>query len=363
MLTVLHTESSEGWGGQEIRVVAESLGMMKRGYMVLLAASERGKIFGRAREAGIGVFPVHFDKKNPLCIKKTLSIINGERVDIVNTHSSSDSWVAGIAARLSSSRPGVIRTRHLSTPIRRSYLSRLLYNVLPDAVITTGEEIRQRMINDNGFDAAKIFSIPTGVDTERFNPSRARPAFRVGGFTAGMVGVLRSWKGHRYFIEAVPGISWRIPGALFYIVGDGPQRENIKKMIGDLSLGDRVIMAGHREDIPEVMASLDVVVQPSYASEGVPQSILQAMAMGKPVVASDTGAIKEVVVDGVSGFLVEPRNPGMLAEKVIELYENPGLRMEFGKNGRRLVEERYSFDDMLDKVESLYGKILSRRPV
>ncbi len=359
MLTILHTESSTGWGGQEIRILQESSGISRRGHRVIIAAQEESNIFRRAKERGIEVFPVHFEKKNPLSFLRMISIIKREGVDILNTHSSSDSWVASIAARLSRSPVRIIRTRHLSTPIGRSVLSRIIYNVLPDAIITTGEQIRQAMISYNNFDGSRIFSIPTGIDLERFNPERVRPVFRSGGFSIGMIGVLRSWKGHRFFIEAISEIVKQIPDAGFYIVGDGPQEKNIKNLIHEYSFQDKVSMLGHREDIPEILASLDVVVHPSYANEGVPQSVLQALAMERPVVASDAGSTREVIINGKTGFLVEVKNPGQIAERVIELYKNQELMVSFGREGRRLVMEKYSMEAMLDKIESLYERLVS----
>ncbi|MFN3480134.1 MAG: glycosyltransferase family 4 protein [Thermodesulfovibrionales bacterium] len=361
MLTILHTESSTGWGGQEIRIIEESLGMLRRGHRVIIAAPEGGNIFKRAEAAGIKVYHCDFQKWNPLSFLRISSLIRREGVDILNTHSSSDSWVATLAARLLNDRPKIIRTRHLSTPISRSLLSHMIYNIFPDAMITTGEEIRQRMINDNGFNAQRIFSIPTGVDLERFNPTRVTPAFKPKGFSIGMIGVLRSWKGHRYLIEAAPAILKSIPDAVFYIVGDGPQYKNIEGHIEELSLKDKVVMIGHREDIPEILASLDVVVHPSYANEGVPQSVLQALAMERPVVASDVGAIKEVVIDGKNGFLIHPKKPEEIAEKVIALYKNPELGKLFGKEGRMLVKRSYSFELMLDNIEYLYERLINGR--
>lgn len=359
MLTILHTESSNGWGGQEIRILQESLGMIRRGYRVMIAAPEESNIFKKAKASGITVFPCDFHKWNPLSSFRLSSVIKRQGVHILNTHSSSDSWVATVTARLFSPRIRIIRTRHLSTPIGKSPFNRLIYDILPDAIITTGEEIRQKMINNNGFNASKIFSIPTGIDIEHFSPSRVRPAFQSEGFTVGMIGVLRSWKGHGYFIEAIPEIVKSIPEAVFYIVGDGPQYENIERSIDLLSLKDKVFMLGHREDIPEILASLDVVVHPSYANEGVPQSVLQALAMERPVIAADTGAIKEVIIDCRTGFLIPPRDPHKIAEKVITLYKDPELGEVFGKEGRQLVERSYSFEGMLDKAEDLYKRLCS----
>lgn len=359
MFTILHTESSTGWGGQEIRILEESLGMLERGHRVVIAAPQNSSIFKRALKAGIKVFHCDFQKGNPRSFFRINSLIKNEGIDILNTHSSSDSWVATMAARLLNVRPKIIRTRHLSTPISRSLLSHMIYNILPDAVITTGEEIRQRMINENRFNASKIFSIPTGINLNRFDPRKVKPALESQGFSIGMIGVLRSWKGHRYLIEAVPEILKYIPEATFYIVGDGPQYENIERLIDSLLLRDKVFMLGHREDIPEILASLNVVVHPSYANEGVPQSVLQALAMERPVIAADVGAIKEVVIDNETGFLISPRRVDEIVAKVGILYKNRELGKAFGKNGRNLVERSYSFEIMLDKVESLYERLFT----
>jgi glycosyltransferase involved in cell wall biosynthesis len=361
MLRVLHTEASTGWGGQEIRIVQESLGMITRGYSIVIAAPRESEIYKRAQSVGIRVLDASFNKKNPYSVWRLASTINKERIDILNTHSSSDSWVATIGARILRRSPVIIRTRHLSTPISRSFLSRLIYNILPDAIITTGGGIRERMIRYNGFRGEKIYSIPTGIDLGRFNPENTDPAIDKKSFTVGMVSVLRSWKGHEYFIRAVPEIMKSIPDVRFYIAGAGPKEDEIRSLIRSMSLERYITMLGHREDIPEIMASLDVLVHPSYANEGVPQSVLQALAMRKAVVASDTGAINEVILDGETGFLVEKKNPSLIARKVILLYMKPELRDKFGNAGRSLVQNRYSMDHMLDSIEELYRRVLKSR--
>jgi glycosyltransferase involved in cell wall biosynthesis len=356
-LSILHTESSMGWGGQEIRIVRESLGMMERGHRLAIAASAGSIIFRKAKESGIKALPLDFKKTNPLSVSRTMDMIAREQPDIINTHSSSDSWVATIAARLSRSHPKIIRTKHLSTPVKSSFSARLIYGILPHAVMTTGEEIRANMIRA-GYLADKIVSVPTGIDLDRFDSSKTRPAFKPAGFAVGMVGVLRSWKGHQYLIQAIPAIIDRIPDAMFFIVGEGPQRPHLEEFIAGLPYRDKIVMLGHREDVPEIMAAMDVIVHPSFANEGVPQSVLQALAMERPVIASDAGAIKEVVINGVTGMLIEPRNSQQIAEKVIEIHAKPDLASSFGKDGRQLVENTHSVGHMLDRVEGLYHRLM-----
>ena len=359
MFTILHTEASNGWGGQEIRIMEESINMMKRGHRLIIAASEQSGIFTKAGKAGIEVLPADFYKKNPANVIKMKKIIDLVRPDIVNTHSSSDSWIASIAARLSKTRPKLIRTRHLSTPVSRSFLSRLIYDTLPDAVMTTGESIKERMVGHNKFRAGKIFSIPTGIDIRRFDPDTVKPVIPKKGFMIGSIGVLRDWKGHHYLLEAVPLISEIIPDVFVYIVGDGPQYGNLREKMESLKLQDKVVFTGHREDIPEVLASLEVIVHPSYESEGIPQSILQAMAMKKPVVASDAGSISEVVINNQTGLLISPKDPRSIADKVIELYNNPLTRVCFGNNARSFIEGKHTMEIMVEKIERLYKHIMT----
>ncbi|GLI54204.1 glycosyltransferase family 4 protein [Thermodesulfovibrio yellowstonii] len=358
-LTILHTESSKGWGGQEIRILQEALGMRDRGYRVLIATEKDSTLFNKAMQKGIEVFDIHFSKYNPYSFLKIKDLLEKEKVDILNTHSSKDSWVASIAAKMSKNKPKIIRTRHLSTPISKSYISKIIYDLIPDAIVTTSEEIKDTMIKFNRFNEKKIFSIPTGIDLKLFKNENIESAIKEQGFKIGTIGILRDWKGHSYFIESIPLIKKAIPKAIFFIIGDGPQRDNLKKLIDELDLNQSVKMLGFRDDIPKVIYSLDVIVHPSYANEGVPQVILQALAMKKPVVASNITGIREVIIDNQTGLLVEPKNKWDIAEKVIELYNNKDLRIRLGEEGEKFVKINFSIESMLDKLESIYHKLFS----
>src|SRR5512143_3521915 len=164
---VLHTEESDGWGGQEIRILAEMTGMKARGYDVLLATPGHTTIFARASEAGIETFEVPMDRRS--FVRGTLAlagIIRRRGVDIINTHSSRDSWMGGVAGRLAGAK--VLRTRHISSEIRKNPMSRLVYGPLCDGIMTTGEFIRGQLIRELGLDPAKVHSVPTGIDVEKF---------------------------------------------------------------------------------------------------------------------------------------------------------------------------------------------------
>ncbi|MBI5809744.1 MAG: glycosyltransferase family 4 protein [Deltaproteobacteria bacterium] len=371
MLTIFHTEASLGWGGQEIRILKEAECMRKRGHRVIIIAEETSGILGRAKASGFEVVSMSFLKKDyPASFFRLLKLMKEFAPDVVNTHSSRDSWLAGLAARASSAQPALIRTRHLSTPVAKGIASSIVYKSLPHRVITTAEAIRDNLIRINGCLPDRIVSIPTGVDLVLFNPLRHYKDIRAelslpdDTLLAGMVSVIRSWKGHDCFVEAAGILSKKFPDARFIITGDGPRREAIEKMVKDKNLSGHVLMLGHREDIPDIMAFIDILVQPSYGNEGVPQSLLQAMAMETPVVVSDIRPLLEVVTDKVTGLVAKTKDPESLAEKIEALMRDKALRDRLGAAGRRLVVERFSMENMADAVERTYeGVFRELRPL
>lgn len=369
MLTIFHTEASLGWGGQEIRVLNECLGMRSRGHRPVIVCEENSILFRKAGQSGLEAIPVSFSRKDyPASLVKLLRAIRSLRPEVINTHSSRDSWLASGAAMLVRPRPLVIRTRHISTPVSSGLLSSVIYRHAPDRVITTSEAIRERLIDVNRVEPGKAVSIPTGIDMAAFDPDLEYPDLRAElGFPAdaplvGMVSVLRSWKGHDCLIEAAGLVLARLPGARFIIAGEGPREEAIREKIASAGLEKAVFMLGHRTDVPSVLRSLDIFVQPSYANEGVPQSIMQAMAMRVPVVASGLPSLKEIVEDRKTGLVFEANDTRGLADKIALLLEDRSLARRLSVNARRLAVESFSMERMLDRTEELYeGLFLSKK--
>jgi len=369
-LTILHTESSVGWSGQEIRIITEAVGMMKRGHRVLIVCRRGSPIAKRAREQGIETFIMSLNGAFDIVgIRRLRSFLRRHKVDVVNTHSSKDSWCGGFAAKFSGE-VKVIRTRHLSIPIKRSFESRLLYGSLPDAVVTTGESLRRHIIERVDLDPDRVISIPTGIDLVRFDPDkvngdRFREEFGADDTTPviGTVGMLRHMKGHVYLVEAAAEVLQEYPQARLVIAGDiafvSTMKDRLTARAAELGITDRFSLAGYREDVPEVMAGLDIFVLPSISHEGVPQVVTQALAMKRPVVATDVGAVNEQVISGETGILVEKADSHQLAQGILAILKNPDTAASMGDNGRRLVEDRFSLEGMLDATEALYGRLLS----
>lgn len=362
--TIVHTEASLGWGGQERRIFAEADIMQQRGHRIILAVDPRGELYRRSLSAGFSVVPTPFSGRQTIPTVLALRhLLHQQAVDILNTHSSLDSWVGLTAVLGRRSRTKLVRTRHLSTPIQTSGPTRWLYQS-PDAIITTGQAIKNLIVQRARVPEARIYSIPTGVPLDRFYPrppgNRAGylPAWPQDRCLIGSVAVLRSWKGHVYLVEALAKVLQAGVKANLVLVGEGAYRVVIEAKVMELNLADFVYLAGYQDNVPDWLALMDLVVLASYANEGVPQSLLQAMAMARPVVGTTCGGIPEIVQPGSNGLLVPPRDSSSLAEALLNLIRDPAQREDFGARGLALVQERYSLEQMAAATEKVYASIM-----
>lgn len=355
MLTVLHTESSKGWGGQEQRTLRESIGLMKLGQRVIILCPPDAELGRRARQAGVEVLHSPMRKSFDIpAVFRIMKVIGQEGVDVVNTHSGRDSFLGGLAGRLSGRRPVIVRTRHLALPIT----SKISYSILPNRVVTVSEYVREYLIRE-GIDPGQVTAIPTGIDVERFtaenSPAPLRDELALDRHVplVGTVAILRYRKGHHVLLEAVPRVLERFPEARFVFAGNGPQEENIRAAIASAGLERAVVMLGLRNDIPAILNSIDLFVLPTL-QEALGTSFLEAMAMGKPVIGSAVDGVGEVIKDGVNGFLVPPGNPAVLAERIVTLLEDRQQAEKMGKAGKEMVERDFTVERMCERMLALY---------
>lgn len=360
-MRILHTESSHGWGGQEIRILQESLGMQERGHEVVLAVAKGGGLVAKARGCGFTVYELKFSKWKALqTLWLLLQIIHKHKIELINTHSSLDSWMGGLAARFSKKK--VIRTRHLSTSIRGGLNSLLLYNKLTDYVVTTSSGILPSIIEKAKISSKKCSAIPTGVDPKKINPSPEEiAAFRekLGlSSTDCLVGTacfVRSWKGIPDLMQAahllrdIKQIKWVIIG--------GGYVDRYKGLAKELSLENILFFTGHLEDPFAAMAALDIFVLLSTAHEGISQASLQAAYLQKPLVTTTVGGLPEVCRNLETGILVPPAQPKEVARAVLSLYYEPDLRLRLGQGAKQLVENKFTMQHTLDQMEKVYESL------
>jgi len=347
---VLHTEWSDGWGGQEIRIITEMEGVRERGVDVRLACREKSRIKEEALKRGFKVYTLDFKGNTDFkTLFNLMKIIKRDKIDIVNTHSGKDTWVGGLASKFSGAK--FIRTRHLSNKINPSRLN--FINEIADFIITTGEGVRNDMIKFNRIDPQKIVSIPTGIDEKIFDPEKfdkneLKKKFGYKGkIVIGTLGVLRKVKGHKYLIEAAKKLLQKRDDLEFVIAGDGPLKTELEESIK----GEKGIRLLGHQNPAEFLASIDIFVLPSL-NEGVPQSLMQALAMNVPSVASDVGSVKDLYDNNF--LFSKPADSEDLAQKIEEIIEN---KDRFG-NTRELILKNFTKEVMVDKVLDVYQKVL-----
>ena len=367
LLHILHTEAAAGWGGQEIRVLQETRLLLERGHRVSLVCQAHSPLEERARSISNSRFhliPISMKSAFSLWVFLTLYLyVLKNNLDVIHTHSSVDSWLGGVVGKLSG--VPVIRTRHVSLPVNDFFPNHLLYSYIPQRILTSGNMISGIVKQVRCVDSNKVVSIPAGVDLRKFDSEisgeKIREELKVDSnqILIGKIGVVRGWKGHNYFLEAIPLILKKIPYAKFVIVGDGPGFKEIKSKVKLAGIENKVDLLGHREDVPEIMAALDVQVLASFAGEGTPQVIPQAFAMKTPVVATKIASIPDLLGQGKRGILIEPENALSLAEGVLKTIRNPEI-------AKRLVENAYSFclkeltvDKMMDSTIAIYEEVAS----
>ena len=358
-LRIVHTESSLGWGGQEIRILSESQGLIRRGHDVRLLCAPQSRIHAEAVNWGVPAIALPIDRKRPVGLGALHQWFTANASDIINTHSSTDSWLAAIVLLALGWPTRVVRTRHISAPVARGPLSRWLYMRAAAHVVTAGEALKRELVERNGFRASRIESVPTGIDAGRFRPGermamRAKFGLPQDKTLVGIVATLRSWKGHATLLEAMT----RLPEKFeLVIVGDGPQREALEQGIAKLGLRGRVRMQGQQADVLPWLRAFDIFALPSFANEGVPQALVQAMLVELPCITTAIGGIPEVAEHERTALVVPPRDAAALAAAIERLAAGEGLRTELGQAARKHCVEGYSYERMLDRMELIYRNV------
>lgn len=367
-MKVIMTESSGSIGGQELAVLLYAKGLRARGHDLRLILEPGSPIHKMAERQKLPVITLPMRRANyGSAIMAIRGHLRRHRPDIVHVNSSRDSWIVSLAARLIRPRPKIVRSRHISVPLNKNLFTRVLYRRLCDYVIVTGGELTRRaLIERDGLDPDRVDAFPIGIDVTQFQPGRPahdmRQELGIPGDhqLVGIVSYLRTYKGHRYFVEAAAQVLSRIKKVTFVIVGEGPEEHNLRTQIAELGLTDRVLLLGFREDQVEALRSLNVFVLPSVEGDTIPQALMQALAVGLPVVSTAIGSIPDVVKDGHTGFLVPPRDSMCLAERILTLLQDESLRRRLGSTGHELVKEHYSLQSMLVRLEAVYQRVLQQ---
>jgi glycosyltransferase involved in cell wall biosynthesis len=361
-------------GGMEEHILLLGRGLARRGYTVAAICPPRQTIHAlRAGLAAVGV-DVHCAPERgsaPADIMRRLralvAILRRYPRCVLHLHLTGHAGgeLVMLAGRLAGV-GAVVRTEHLPPvpPIAtRERLTVRLRDRWLARIICVSDQTRRHHLEQLGRDARKCTVVPNCVDLARFSPKvSAARVYREFGLDAvtPIVGTISRLGEHRkgisYFLEMAAAVAAAQPAARFLIVGDGPLRPALERQARALGLADRVLFTGWRTDVPELLAAMRIFVMPSL-NEGGPYTVLEAMAMAKPVVATPVGLVPDVIDDGVSGVLVPVADSAALTRAVLSLLEDPDRARQMAERGRDVVAARFSLDAMITGVAEVYRQV------
>lgn len=363
-LRIIHVDSGLHWRGSQHQIIYSMEGQADRGHDTMLACPPGVPLAKRAAELRFPVVEVPmWGEFDLVAIVKLASAFRRLEPQVVHLQSSQAHVLGGAAARIAKV-PAVILSRRLDNPIR-GRLSRWKYRHLYDWVISVSDGVKDMLV-DAGIRPDLISTIHSSVPDSLWqydgDGDRIRDEFRLDSsnrIITTMAHIERR-KGIDTLIDAMPMIIQQVPQARVLVVGSGSYRPMIQQRVAAMRLGDNILLPGARTDVPDILAASDVVVCPSYL-EGCSNSLLEAMAAGKPVIGTKVGGTPEIIEHWVNGLLVPPKDPEALAWATVRVITDQSLAADFGKAGRRIVRENFSVDRMVDETLQIYSRVLNER--
>lgn len=359
---ILHIDGNKTWGGGQEQSLGLARALAERGHRTYFVCQQGSALAERLRQSGLEwrQLPLR-GLRGALAARRLREMFRDLGPDIVHVHDAASQVPACWAVarswgmRRAAGGPRVVITRRNAFPVRhRRGIWR--YGRLYDRVICVSEAVRRELLRAR-VKAEKLAVIPDFVDCDHFDP-RAVPAGREDGRpTVVSVGRLTAEKGQAVLLRAMQLVLRKMPEARLVVCGEGPEGETLRRQAQSLGLGEAVAFAGFVPDVRLHLATADVFAMPSL-SEGLGVAALEAMAMARPVVASDAGGLPESVVDGETGLVVPAGKVEPLAEALAALLNDPGRARAMGEAGRERARERYHRPRVVDRIVSLYHEVL-----
>jgi glycosyltransferase involved in cell wall biosynthesis len=366
-LSLFQIDAGKEWRGGQRQSFLLAKELKRQGYRFRFYLQPDSPLHQKCLEGELPVFPLKMRSEMDLrAIWRLARDMRRSSCRLVHCHDAHSAALGTAAASLAKV-PIRVLSRRVDFPLKRNFLSRYKYRENIDLIIAISQEIKKVLVDD-GIDPRCIKIIPSGIDFTPFEGSRVRDylhrelSFSKNDYIVGIVAHLADHKGHKYLIKATKILQDKAPNMRVVIVGEGPLFMELNKLVKETEVEDMVFFLGFREDVPQIMASLDLFVLSSH-KEGMGSSILDAMASRLPVVATQVGGIPEVVVNEETGLLVPPRNPSALANAILRIYANQGWGAELGQSGYELAHKKFSAEAMASKIIDAYEGIASEKGV
>ena len=366
-LNVLYLITEFDVGGAENMLYEVAMRMDRQRYNLYAAClTGHGAIGEKLSTSGIEV--EYFCMRNRLDFRifaKLVKLFKKENIDILHSYLFHANFIGRIAGKLAGV-PVIISSIRVSEKEKRYHLwLDKLTSGLVDMEICVCEAVREFTLKETGISPKKLVSISNGINLSKFdeewNREGKRDEFGIGESTKiiGTTSRLSKQKGLEFFLKAAGMILKEFQNTVFVIVGGGELDHELKQLAKKLCIEDKVIFTGFRKDAVEIMSIFDVFVLSSLW-EGLPVAVLEAMALSKPVVATDVGGCSELIANGENGFLIKPEDDTGLSRAVISILKNPEFAEKMGNNSRKKVEQ-FSVDKMVERTEELYEKLVKQK--
>ncbi len=368
-INILMFEPSSGFGGSGNSLFNLLSHMDRNRFKPLMVILNDGPQFAKIGNLGIEVIKLKSKERDgflsdlifdalPLSLQ-LIGIIKRKRINLVHINTNIISGISAILAAFFAGVPCISHIRQTRSPICREKI----FMSLVKRFVVLNKDVKADYSKYTAEE--KIDIVYDGISLkEKIASNNFGKEFDLDGAPCvGMVGRLVDGKGHINFIEAASIIAKIKPKVKFLIVGgdcskDGLMLGKLRHLADSLNLNGNIIFTGWRNDISDVVSSFDISVQPYTAPEGLPNTVIEAMALKKPVISTDLPGPAEIVIDGKTGFTVPSKNPQALANAVIKLLDNPRLAEEMGEAGRQRVEDLFDIKKNVKQMEAIYERAL-----
>lgn len=347
------------YGGGEVWMITAMKEFIRKGYNVTLVCKNDADIIHHSIEVGIETIPINISGDlNPATLFKLYNLFRKKSINVVIANTGKDLRLSGIAA-LFLKNISVIARQGIDYPLKNNLRYKIAYNYLADKIVANSEATKTTMLKSAPWlNSEKIKVIYNGIDpaiykSENTIDLRNEFGFVKADFVIGFVGRLSVQKGVKYALEAFKYIYEKYPTVRLLICGDGELSADVETFISENKLDSKIHLAGFRNDIPNIMKTIDVLLTPSLW-EGFGIVLIEAMASGKPCVATNTSSIHEIVEDGVSGFLVPPKDSQTIAETLIKIISDTQLVHKMGQAGIETVKKKFTIDKMIEEYKKLF---------
>jgi glycosyltransferase involved in cell wall biosynthesis len=372
-LHIVKVCSSPSWGGMEMISVQIGKELRNRGHRVTFITGEQSAVANALKGTGLSVLQrPGRGYVDPLSVVWFQKWMNSETVDVIHTHYSKDLWFLVPALVHKYADVPLVLTKHIGTmKPKEDFLHRRLYRRV-DAIIGISQLITDNVIHTHPVEKSKVICMPNGVDRRVFHPGnvnrlqvRTNLKIPANATVIGIAGRLCWWKGYREFLDMAAVLLKERTDVWFLAVG-GPTKgeEQEMKEIHDYARSidpdDKICFTGFQEKVAPFLSAMDLFVYPAYA-EAFGLVLIEAMAMGLPVVSTDCDGVPEIVIPEDTGLLVPARSSQAIVDAVKHLLKHPHLMRKYGLNGKKRIQKLFDFEKMITRTDRLYRDLIKKR--